>query len=531
MMAFVFRVWLCFGFVAAAWAGAMGPDEARHLLMRTSFAAPPSEVKTFAALSRAEAVERLLAQARTEPLTRPPAELDQWTPRSELRSLSEQDRRAWLRQTIFQGQELRTWWFGEMLATSSPFTERMTLFWHNHFVSSLQKVRPTRLIYRQNLLLRSHALGNFRQLLHAISRDPAMLLYLDNASNRKGQPNENFAREVMELFTLGEGHYSEQDVKEAARAFTGWGVDGGTGEFVFRPNVHDDGMKTVLGRSGPLGGADVLDILLEQPQTAELIVRKLWREFVSPSPDAREVARIAAEFRRASYDIRVPVRALLTSNAFYAPANRASLVKSPVELLVGTLRQFEFEVADPYPFVVMSRQLGQDLMAPPNVKGWPGGEHWINAGTLLTRKQILERLFRLAEPRAAGPMMHVVRATPPPATSAPATSAPGSAAGASVAAATSAPAPASPAAAMAPMTAAAAEAGANPVNPNAGRFQRAMQEVRFDPSAWVAKTAEPDPARWVPLLLPTKPVHPLAKERNALAQLRQLALDPVYQLR
>jgi uncharacterized protein (DUF1800 family) len=313
----------------------------------------------------------------------------------------------------------------------------------------------------------------------------------------------------MELFTLGEGHYSEQDIKEAARAFTGWSIDGETGDFMFRPGVHDDGIKTVLGRSGPFGGADVLDILLEQPQTAELIVRKLWREFVSPTPDAREVARIAAEFRRANYDIRVPVRALLTSNAFYAPANRASLVKSPVELLVGTLRQFEFEVADPYPFVVMSRQLGQDLMAPPNVKGWPGGEHWINAGTLLTRKQILERLFRLAEPRAAAPMMAATATVP---------AAPATAVSTTAIATTAA----------APMEAAAA---ANPPNPNAGRFQRAMQEVRFDPATWLAKTAEPDPAKWANVLLPTKPVHPLPKERNVLAQLRQLTLDPVYQLR
>ncbi|RPI44668.1 MAG: DUF1800 domain-containing protein [Betaproteobacteria bacterium] len=471
--------------LAAAHAAPMGPDEARHLLLRTSFAAPSAEVKALAVLSRTEAVERLLGQARTEPTTRPPAELDHWTPRSQLRAMSEQERREWLRQTNLQGQELRTWWFGEMLATSSPFTERMTLFWHNHFVSSLQKVRPARLIYRQNLLLRSHALGNFRQMLHAISRDPAMIIYLDNAFNRKGQPNENFAREVMELFTLGEGNYSEHDIKEAARAFTGWGIDGETGEFRFRPAWHDEGVKTVLGRSGAFGGAEVLDILLEEPQTAELIVRKLWREYVSPVPDPREVERIAAEFRRSDYDIRVPVRALLASNAFYAKANRASLVKSPVELLVGTLRQFEFRVADPFPFVVMSRQLGQDLMAPPNVKGWPGGEHWINAGTLLTRKQILERLFRVVEPPAAA-MMAV---------------------------------------------SAERSVNANPANPNAGRFRRAMQEVRFDPGAWAAKAKDDGALKVTNLLLPAPPVHPVPGERDTLALVRHLTLDPVYQLK
>ena len=478
-------LWLAVSVAANATVAPMGADEARHLLMRTSFAATPADVQVFSSLTRIQAVDRLLAQARTEPVTRPAAELDGWTPRSELRGMSEQERRGWLRQTIQQGQELRGWWFREMLTTPSPFTERMTLFWHNHFVSSLQKVRPTRLMYRQNLALRSHSLGNFRELLHAIARDPAMIVYLDNASNRKGQPNENFAREVMELFTLGEGHYSEQDVKEAARAFTGWGIDGETGEFLFRPALHDEGAKTVLGRGGNLGGAEVLDVLLDQPQTAELIVRKLWREFVSPEPEPREVGRIANEFRRSGYDIRTAMRALLTTNAFYAQANRASLVKSPIELLVGTLRQFDFDIGDPFPFVVMCRQLGQDLMAPPNVKGWPGGEHWINAGTLLTRKQILERLFRTVEVRApdmkmtAGQEGEMVRQ---------------------------------------------AAAGG-------GRFQRAMQDVRLDPDSWMLKTSEIEPGKLAAALLPMKPVHPLPRERTTLALVRHYTLDPVYQLR
>jgi uncharacterized protein (DUF1800 family) len=195
---------LCAG---AALAAPVGAEEARHLLSRTGFSASPEETATFAALTRSQAVERLLAEARTEPVTAAAPELDRWTPRSQIRALPEQERRAWLRATIQQGQELRGWWFQEMLATPSPFTERMTLFWHNHFVSSLRKVRPTRLMYRQNLLLRRHALGNFRELLHAVARDPAMIVYLDNASNRKGQPNENFARDLIELFTLGEGHF------------------------------------------------------------------------------------------------------------------------------------------------------------------------------------------------------------------------------------------------------------------------------------------------------------------------------------
>ncbi|MGH8663597.1 MAG: DUF1800 family protein, partial [Burkholderiales bacterium] len=200
----------------------MGPEEARHLLLRTSFHAAPGEVRALAGLTRSEAVDWLLDGVQTAPSTHPSPELDRWTPRSEQRAMSPQDRRARLRHTIEQGQALRGWWFGEMLATPSPFTERMTLFWHNHFVSSLRKVRPTRLMYRQNLLLRRHALGSFRDMLHAVARDPAMILYLDNASNRKNRPNENFAREVMELFCLGIGNYTEHDIQELARCFTGW---------------------------------------------------------------------------------------------------------------------------------------------------------------------------------------------------------------------------------------------------------------------------------------------------------------------
>src|SRR5450432_4935955 len=235
------------------------------------------------------------------------------------------------KQQVREGLDLRGWWVEEMLATPSPLTERMTLFWHNHFVSSQQKVKLAELMYRQNVTLRANALGNFGVLLHAIGRDPAMVIYLDSAQNRKGTPNENFAREVMELFTLGEGNYTEQDVKEAARAFTGWSLDRTSGQFVFRRFIHDDGVKTVLGRTGNLDGDQVLDILLAQPATAEFVTSKLWREFVSPDPDPREVRRIAQLFRSSNYDIKVALRALLTCDAFWAPENRGTLVKSPVE--------------------------------------------------------------------------------------------------------------------------------------------------------------------------------------------------------
>jgi uncharacterized protein (DUF1800 family) len=312
--------------------------------------------------------------------------------------MGDEERKAFVRLQIERALELKAWWLAEMLATRSPLTERMTLFWHNHFTSSLQKVRSPPLIYRQNVLLRRHALGNFGELLHAMSRDPAMIVYLDSATNRRGQPNENFARELMELFTLGEGKYGEQDIKEAARAFTGWSIELETGEFLFRPRQHDEGAKQVLGRTVRTGD-EVLDVLLAQPVTAEYLAARLWREFVSPQPQPEELARVAAAFRTSGYDVRAAMRALLLTPAFWAPENRGALIKSPADLVVGTMRQFRIEVSDPLPFVLLMRALGQDLLSPPNVKGWPGGEAWINSTTLLARKQFLERLLRVEETR------------------------------------------------------------------------------------------------------------------------------------
>lgn len=375
-------------------------EDARHLLGRTSFAAQPDEIAEFAALTRGEAVDRLLNNTRRK-ATYPTPE---WTAKYErvFRPEMTQDERQALqrREQVVRGLELRTWWLAEMLSTPTPFTEKMTLFWHNHFATSQQKVRLAYPMYRQNLLFRQHALGNFGVLLREISKDPAMLVYLDSAQNRKGMPNENFAREVMELFTLGEGNYSERDIKEVARAFTGWSIDLDVGEFRFRRMQHDDGEKTIFGHTGKFNGDDVVTLLLKHEKTAEFIVRKLWIEFVSNTLDAsdeREVKRIAAIFRESGYELKPTMRALLLSPAFWRAQNRATLVKSPVELVVGSLRQFRVDVEDPAPFAVITRQLGQDLFGPPNVKGWPGGEAWLTTTTLLARKGFLNRLFRADE--------------------------------------------------------------------------------------------------------------------------------------
>jgi len=383
---------------AGALGQGMGAEDARHLLNRTGFDAQLREVDEYARLTRREGIERLLAGVHTAARTPPPAWVKEWTDPRIVRAMGDEQRLAFVRLQVERALELKSWWLAEMLATPSPLTERMTLFWHNHFTSSVQKVRSPALMYRQNVLLRRHALGNFGELLHAVSRDPAMLVYLDSATNRRGQPNENYARELMELFTLGEGKYSEQDIKEAARAFTGWSIDPETGEYLFRPRQHDDGVKQVLGRAVRTGD-EVLDVLLAHPATAEYVAARLWREFVSPQPQPEELARVAAAFRGSGYDTRAAMSALLMTPAFWAPENRAALIKSPADLVVGTMRQFGIEVSDPLPFVFLMRALGQDLLSPPNVKGWPGGEAWINSTTLLARKQFLERLFRVEETR------------------------------------------------------------------------------------------------------------------------------------
>ena len=386
---------------AAAQAAAIGYDGARHLLNRAGFGATDAEIRDYATLGRVEAVERLLAGARREALLQPPAFVNEpFVPFYKLRQMSAAERMAAQRRLFEQGFELRAWWLREMLLTPSPLTERMTLFWHNHFATSQQKVRATALMYRQNALLRREALGNFATLLHAVAKDPAMLVYLDNAGSRKQAPNENFAREVMELFTLGEGKYAERDVREAARAFTGWSLDRDSGEFVYRRAWHDYGEKAILGSSGRFDGDEVLDLLLARPETAEFIAAKVWRELVSPNPEPREVARWAAVFRDARYEVKPLLRAALTSEAFWSAEHRAALIKSPVDLVVGTLRTFAIHPFDLRPAVFACAALGQNPFSPPNVKGWPGGEAWINSATLLGRKQWLDRVFRGSDPTA-----------------------------------------------------------------------------------------------------------------------------------
>ena len=373
-------------------------DDARHLLARTGFGPTLAEVQALVGRSRDEAVDAILADARSEPSVAPPA----WTATppgpDELphAGMSADERKALRLEQRAKLVELRGWWLAEMRASPSSLTERMTLFWHDHFATGVQKVRDPRLMYAQNALFRREALGNFARLLHAVSRDPAMLIWLDGSRNRRGKPNENFAREVMELFTLGEGHYAQADVTEAARAFTGFTVDRESEHAVFRPRRHDSGAKSLLGEHNDFDADGALDVLLAQPQAATFIVTKLWREFVSPTADASEVLRIANAFRTSHYEVKVALRALLLSDAFWDPRNRGALVKSPVELVVGTLRVLPADTADTRAIVTATARMGETLFAPPNVRGWPGGDAWINSATLAARKQFIARATRMS---------------------------------------------------------------------------------------------------------------------------------------
>ena len=287
--------------------------------------------------------------------------------------------------------ELRGWWLNRMVCSPHPLLERMTMFWHNHFATSVVKVKKLNLMLQQNKLLRQYALGNFRQMLLDIGHDPAMLIWLDSNSNVKGKPNENYAREVMELFSLGEGNYTENDIREAARAFTGWATD--NRKFVFNKRHHDEGDKTVLGQTGKWDGDDVVRILLEQPAAARFLVRKLFRQFVSEteSPPDRLIEPLADQLRKSDYNLKPCLQTMLRSRLFFSDAAYRQRIKSPVEYIVGLLNVF-YALVPPESIAQAIDGLGQSLFEPPNVKGWDGGKTWLNSSTLLARHNMAWRL-------------------------------------------------------------------------------------------------------------------------------------------
>jgi uncharacterized protein (DUF1800 family) len=366
---------------------------AAHLLNRAGFGGPPVEIKKLAALNPRRAVSVLLDYEKIPDSTADPAwakpDPERAVRIAALRKATPEQRKEMQKQEQqLQRQrmiELRGWWLRRMAKGPRPLQEKMTLFWHGHFATSVQKVREAYFMWRQNELFRRLATGNWLQMLAEVARDPAMLIWLDQAQSKKDHPNENFAREVMELFTLGEGHYTEKDVTEAARALTGWSLNRLTEKFVDRPMIHDEGTKTVLGRTGNLDAEDVLEQIVAQPQAALFITGKLWNFFAGEMPSPALNAALAAEFRRAGNNFKPVLRTMFLSEEFYDPSIVRHQIKSPVQWLVGSVRMLECELPPPLVSSNLVRDLGQDLFAPPNVKGWDGGLAWITTNTLLAR--------------------------------------------------------------------------------------------------------------------------------------------------
>jgi uncharacterized protein (DUF1800 family) len=352
--------------------------EAVHLLKRAGFYAGKKDVNASLELGQEETVRRLIAG---QSLT------GTWTDIQALEMLMA-DGKEMKADSIGDQQ---TYWIYRMVNSESPLIEKMMLFWHGHFVTSYQKVREIPLIIRQNEIFRKYAVGNFHEMVLEVGKDPAMMLYLDSNNNRKGKPNENYAREVMELFTLGIGNYTEQDVKEAARSFTGWSYDKKLDEVKYNNGQHDTGIKTLLGEKGNFNETTLVDVLFKQNALPQFMAKKLLKYFAVNEPSADWVNLVADDFVK-SKTIGDVLYKLFMSEAFYDPALQGSLIKTPIEYVVGILKAFNVPLSKGY--AQAARKMGQELYLPPDVAGWRGGETWLMTTSLLSRYQFAESIAK-----------------------------------------------------------------------------------------------------------------------------------------
>ncbi len=374
-------------------------DQLQHLYWRAGFGASPEQllkenrpVKTV--------VKEMVAQSNFQPLVT--VENDQYEGKKTLKKLVSNGKldREVVRMRIKENagfiRDLNVLWIEKMASGKDVLREKMALFWHGHFACRV--LNPVAVQHYLNTI-RQHALGNFSNLLMAVSKEPAMLQFLNNQQNRKNAPNENFAREVMELFTLGRasGSYMEADIKDAARAFTGWGYNL-RGEFTFRGNQHDDGSKTICGQTGHFTGEDVIRILLEKKQTAHFVTGKLYQFLVSEEIDSPEVKTrikvLAESFYKNGYDIAGLLENILTADWFYETKIRGNRIKSPVELLAGMQHSLGLVFEQKQSLIYIQRTLGQVLLYPPNVAGWPGGRNWIDSSSLLFRMKLPDLVLK-----------------------------------------------------------------------------------------------------------------------------------------
>jgi uncharacterized protein (DUF1800 family) len=305
--------------------------------------------------------------------------------------------------------QLQAWWCYRMLRTRSPLREKLTLFWHGHFATSVRKVEDSFLMHQQCETLRRLAWGTIRDLVLAISRDPAILVYLDGESSTKQHPNENFARELLELFTLGVGNYTEKDVREAARAFTGWHRDGT--RFVVNAEAHDGEDKIVLGRRGKLDGSDVIDALAVHPALPRFLARKFLVFFACPEPSDEVVAEAAEVLRNGQLSVKRFLTTLFQSRFFFAETCRRTRIASPAEFVIGTCRSLGVRLSALECRDHMTN-MGQELFAPPSVKGWDGEKKWIHASTWVARQAFGQRIGELVSSTDFGPHLDIARLVP-----------------------------------------------------------------------------------------------------------------------
>ncbi len=364
----------------------------QHLLWRSAFGPMAENVASLNTMSP-KTLWTLLVKASSKPVekievTKNPADeylMGVTDPKEMEKAANNPELRKKIREKSRDDiKNLNLQWLETMVNSEAQLREKMSLFWHGHFACRIQNS-----FFQQELLhmIRSHALGSFADMLKMVSKSPAMLQFLNNQQNKKSHPNENFAREVMELFTVGRGNYTENDVKEAARAFTGWAFNA-KGEFVFRKLQHDDGSKTFLGKTGHFDGDDILNMLLENKQTANTISKKIYRYFVNENTNEQNQQWLGNRFFNNHYDIAKLLEDMYTSDWFYDEKNIGTRIKSPVELLAGIRRLLPMQLENDQSQLLFERALGQILFYPPNVAGWPGGKNWIDSSSLMLRLRV-----------------------------------------------------------------------------------------------------------------------------------------------
>lgn len=374
--------------------------KAAHLLNRAGFGGTEQEIDQVLKLGPARAVEWLLDFPDTTAARQHVGDIPDLSPiqgdypqtyrqrallvRGKTKEQRQEIEQTLRRRNVEALRNISAWWLKRMAYGPHPLQEKLTLFWHGHFTTSAREERSALLMWNQNETLRQYAAGNFRTFLHAISRDPAMLDYLNNTQNRKQHANENYGREVMELFTLGLGNYTEEDVRQNARAFTGWTHDGVA--YVFRRNWHDFGTKTFLGRTGNFNGDDTLEIILQQPACAPFMASAIYRYFTTEARlEPALVGALGQILRGSNYQLRPLLGTIFRSRGFYSPSMIGAQIKSPVQLLIGTIRMLNLDMPPDRLMMGALGQMGQMPLNPPNVKGWPGGRVWISTSTLFIR--------------------------------------------------------------------------------------------------------------------------------------------------